>query len=308
MSVRDSLIVNQNTGEEAKEIRNDVDKTGKSVDESISAAKEEILARVKEAADAGSSSGGVQIFTKNGTFIVPDKVTKILVTACAGGGGGGSGYSAGGGGGGGGAFVIQQPYEVTPGQVLSITIGKGGTGGVRGSQGGGGNAGTAGGATVIGNLLTLLGGQPGTAYNGNYKGGAAGNEDAGAGGTGFHRYSSETDKETLAAIGGDSVLSELSQPKITVYGFLKRYLSSLFVKTMGKGGSIPTAINTSNYYVSGGGGGSLGPGGDCHCQSGTGNTPTGASGADGIAGGGGSGGAGGESGGAGGDGIVIVEW
>lgn len=128
MSVRDSLIVNQNTGEEAKEIRNDVDKTGKSVDKSISAAKEEILARVKEAADAGSSSGGVQIFTKNGLFTVPAGVTKILITACGGGGGGGGGASR---------------YWSSSKPSNSGGNGKGGS------------------ATVIENLVTLLGGTAG---------------------------------------------------------------------------------------------------------------------------------------------------
>lgn len=251
---------------------------------------------------------GTQTFTKNGTFTVPDGVTKIWITACGGGGGGGAGYAAGGGGGGGGAFVIQQPCEVTPGQVLSITIGKGGTGGARGSSGSGGKAGTAGGATVIGNIFTLLGGQPGAASSGNYKGGAAGNEDAGAGGTGLYKYDEETSESKLKVIGGDSVLRELSQPKITIYGLLKRHLSSLWAKNMGKGGSIPTAISNSVYYVSGGGGGSIGPGGDCHSQSVNSNSPTGTSGANGIAGGGGGGGAGSESGGAGGDGIVIIEW
>ena len=46
MSVRDTLMVNQNTDEEALGIKNDVDKTGKSVDNAISAAKEEILTKV----------------------------------------------------------------------------------------------------------------------------------------------------------------------------------------------------------------------------------------------------------------------
>ena len=52
---------------------------------SVTTAKEEILARVKETAEAGSSSGGVQTFTEDGTFTVPAGVTKILVTACGGG-------------------------------------------------------------------------------------------------------------------------------------------------------------------------------------------------------------------------------
>ena len=42
---------------------------------------------------------GTQTFTKNGTFTVPDGVTKIWITACGGGGGGGAGSESGGAGG-----------------------------------------------------------------------------------------------------------------------------------------------------------------------------------------------------------------
>lgn len=83
---------------------------------------------------------GVQTFTEDGTFTVPDKVTKILVTAY--GGGAGGNYS----GGQGGARIIKKAYSVTPQTSIRITIGIGGTGG------------NDGGATVIGNLVTLEGG------------------------------------------------------------------------------------------------------------------------------------------------------
>ena len=83
---------------------------------------------------------GVQTFTEDGTFTVPDKVTKILVTAY--GGGAGGNYS----GGQGGARIIKKAYSVTPQTSIRITIGIGGTGGKDG------------GATVIGNLVTLEGG------------------------------------------------------------------------------------------------------------------------------------------------------
>lgn len=89
---------------------------------------------------------GTQTFTSDGTFTVPAGVTKILVTAF-GGGGGGDRYDIGGGQG--GDRVIKKAYPVAPGTVIPITIGKGGA---RASDGG---------ATVIGNIVTLAGGGKG---------------------------------------------------------------------------------------------------------------------------------------------------
>lgn len=86
------------------------------------------------------SSGGVQIFTSNGTFTVPRDVKKILVTACAGGGKG----NAGGNGGDGGDWIYRQPYAVTAYSKIDITVGKGAT-----------EKGTAGSSTIIGSLVTL---------------------------------------------------------------------------------------------------------------------------------------------------------
>ena len=90
---------------------------------------------------------GTQTFTSNGTFTVPDGVTKILVTAFGAGGGGSSGY-----GGQGGDFIIKKAYSVAPKTNIPITIGVGGSEGNDGS------------ATVIGNLVTLVGGGKGMRY------------------------------------------------------------------------------------------------------------------------------------------------
>lgn len=99
---------------------------------------------------------GTQTFTANGAFTVPDGVTKILVTAC----GGGASCNAGSSdnlaaGGQGGACIYKKAFNVTPGQRISITVGKGGiyeheTGGVAGNP------------TVIGSLITLPGGAVGS--------------------------------------------------------------------------------------------------------------------------------------------------
>lgn len=86
------------------------------------------------------AKSGTQTFTENGTFTVPDGVTKIWITAF--GAGAGGNHS----GGQGGARIIKKAYSVTPQTSIQITIGIGGT------------AGNDGGATVIGNLVTLEGG------------------------------------------------------------------------------------------------------------------------------------------------------
>ena len=84
---------------------------------------------------------GTQTFKSDGTFTAPDGVTKILVTACGAGGGGSNGN-----GGQGGNRIIKKAYSVTPKTGIRITIGIGG------------KSGNDGGATVIGNLVTLEGG------------------------------------------------------------------------------------------------------------------------------------------------------
>ena len=72
---------------------------------------------------------GTQTFTSDGTFTVPDGVTKISVTACGGGAscswvtGVSSNYVAGGQG---GACIYKKAFKVTPGQTFPITVGKGG--------------------------------------------------------------------------------------------------------------------------------------------------------------------------------------
>jgi hypothetical protein len=113
---------------------------------------------------------GIQRFTTNGSFTVPDGVTEIYVSGCAGGGGSGGGggnsttgpkIGSGGGGGGAGQFIIKEPYAVTPGETISITIGAGGVAGL-GVNGADGTNGGTGGDTVIGTLATLTGGGGGT--------------------------------------------------------------------------------------------------------------------------------------------------
>jgi hypothetical protein len=80
----------------------------------------------------GSVGFEVVEFTSAGTYNwqVPQGVTKILVWAVAGGGGGGGGWflTGSGGGGGAGEFVLGEVLNVSPGETLTIKVGKGGSG------------------------------------------------------------------------------------------------------------------------------------------------------------------------------------
>ena len=115
-------------------------------------------------------------------YTVPDGVFRIAVSAAAGGGGGGdyASRSFPGGGGGGGEAVFNKILPVTPGQLINISIGRGGAAGDSFN----GSDGKDGGNTVFGSYFTLAGGKGGK--NGSDvsgKPGEAGGEGGGKGGT-----------------------------------------------------------------------------------------------------------------------------
>jgi hypothetical protein len=129
-----------------------------------------------------------QTFTANTSWTVPEGAS--LLTVLVVGAGGGGGYNGGGGGGGGNA-VLNTNYSVTPGQIISVTVGLGGTGGIVAPPT---NA-TAGGSSAFG-AVTATGGTQGNnndgsgGSSGGFAGGAGnvsfgGGGGAGAGGTGF---------------------------------------------------------------------------------------------------------------------------
>jgi hypothetical protein len=158
------------------------------------------------------------IFTSSGTWTVPQGVTTILVSGCAGGGGGGSNTSNGGPGGGAGQSVIKKSISVTPNSTINITIGAGGAGGTNNAAGGNGGSTTlvSGGST----LLSLNGGN-----------GGAGGTSAVLGGDG---YPAAPD-----IVGGNTPLGSDGA-------------SSLF----GDGGGGKRGVGGSPYgYGAGGGGG-----------------------------------------------------
>lgn len=101
------------------------------------------------------SRGLVEYFTPGSyTFIVPRGVTQIEIELGGGGGGGSRGGDAEPGAGGGcGEYKPFAPYTVTPGQVLTVSVGAGGPGSTSQSADG-----TAGGASGVGTLVSCTGG------------------------------------------------------------------------------------------------------------------------------------------------------
>ncbi|WP_275234786.1 phage tail protein [Pantoea ananatis] len=141
-----------------------------------------------------SRSRGVKQFISSGKFQVPDGVTTIYLSGCAGGGGGGGGgcrtntseFGGGAGGGGAGQSVIKRAITVKSGEIVDVIIGAGGVGGTT-SVNSDGKAGGTGGNTVFGSYLTLIAGQGGD------PGGGGSAQYGGAGGGGYPRGSSGGD-------------------------------------------------------------------------------------------------------------------
>jgi hypothetical protein len=233
-------------------------------------------------------------YSANGTFITPQGVTFLDVSAFGGGGGGGSGGSGttsnaeGGGGGGGGSIQSSVAFAVIPSTSNSITIGAGGTGGtaVTSSLG---NNGNPGGDTIIQNInyvatfLGASGGMGGTDLVGSIAGGGLCVRNSNTSGSFFTTVN--TTATTTATTG---------------IGFLASIGSggAALAATAGNPGSSNPQYNnttssggTASSGGGGGGGGSgpNGPGGN----GGNGSTSTPTAGASALANTGGGGGGGG---------------
>ena len=245
-------------------------------------------------------------FTSSGTWAVPLGVTSVDVLVVAGGGGGGLGV---GGGGGGGGVIHNSSYSVTPGNVITVTVGSGGLGGLDwfhySYNGGNSSFGS----------ITAVGGGSGNSYDSETTAGSGGSGGGGA---------SQIDVPGGSAAGGSGTSGQ---------GYAGGSgVSSYYLASAGGGGGASGAGASSSgnsggnggagytfngvVYGSGGGGAGYGPGGG---SAGTGgaNAGNGASGLDspgssGVANrGGGGGGAGGfdttgSYGGTGGSGVVII--
>lgn len=192
-----------------------------------------------------ASSGGAQEFTSSGTFIVPEGVNKIWITACGGGASGSSYYTSGtdyidgGAGGNGGEAIVKKPFNVSPGEVINITIGAGGASVSSGK-------GKAGENTIIGNLVTLLGG---AAPTGELIGNLTGREGGGRGGFGPIRDAGRKGENGILGKGG------MGGGETWAYYYDASDTTSMFVE------SGTRWVSEANYS-GGGGGGSLGNGGN----------------------------------------------
>ena len=201
-------------------------------------------------ANANSSARSRKL-TASGSFTVPAGVTTLYVTGCGGGGGGGGGASSStnsststsGGSGGAAQAVIKTPINVTPGQVISFTIGSGGAGGSGGATGSNGGVGASGGSTIFGSLLTLSGGGAGGA-------GAYGTSTiaGGAGGTGY-------------PTGGNGMSAVPTGGTFVIYASGGAGASTAFggggAAAIAGGASATSGGDAFGYGASGGGGGAF---------------------------------------------------
>ncbi|WP_026438905.1 glycine-rich domain-containing protein [Acidocella facilis] len=173
-----------------------------------------------------------QVFTGSGTFVVPNGVSVVKVSAIGGGGAGGYHSTMPSGGGGAGAQVTGIISGLTPGQAILVTVGAGGA--APGAYGNGGS----GGASNFGGFITAgggTGGNGGTAANFANAGGAGGQ---GFGGQVNMAGAVGTDSIVVACRGGDG-----GGPG------------------NGRGASGPLSGVAAPGYGGGGGGGGCSPGG-----------------------------------------------
>ena len=134
-----------------------------------------------------TSSAGVSSpanFTSSGVFVVPPNVTTVTAQAWGGGGGGGiDGANNNGAGGGGGGAYASSTVSVTPGQIITVTVGAGGANGVAGGQSSFGSSVIAlGGSSNTTNSNGAAGGSgPSSTGTIKFSGGSGGNGGAAAG-------------------------------------------------------------------------------------------------------------------------------
>jgi hypothetical protein len=245
--------------------------------------------KIKNKAGKGVTPPGSEIFTTNGTFIVPAGITSIDVFLVGGGGGGGSG------GGGGGYTKTYKASEagyrdggaivVVPGASWAVTVGAGG------------NAAADGGYSRFGDDATYQadGGKKGLAYN--QPGGAGG---SGGGGYFGGFYQSADYYATGGSDGNNGVRGYYTATVAAGQGNTTREFGEATgtIYAGGGGGGLDQAYNVAVHGLGGAGGGGKGnySGGAADYSDATANT------------GGGGGGSGFANKGKGGSGIVIIRW
>jgi hypothetical protein len=195
------------------------------------------------------------------TWTVPASVNSIEILVVAGGGGGGR-Y---GGGGGAGGVIYNPNYRVTPGQVISVTVGGGGAGHPGDAQNGG--TATNGANSRFGDLIAVGGGG-----GGNYNQNAAVEAGRGAsGGSGGGNGSNGNATRALTQMqGGLSTAGQGNRGGIQALGYAQGggggggagtggFDGTQILPFGGAGGhGILSTISGSPVYYGGGGGGSCG--------------------------------------------------
>ena len=178
-------------------------------------------------------------FTSTGstTWTVPAGVNQVEVLVVAGGGGGGGGKRGGGGGGGG---VVYKPYfTVTPGAVLNVTVGAGG------SAAGAGNTGTS--ATAGGNSLFGIG--TNLITNGNLTSNTTGWTDPAAGAEGTF---------VAGANGLTITATNSSDPPPCIYQAITCTVGSTYqVSATRVSGTASMVVNVATGVSTGGGTGAV---------------------------------------------------
>lgn len=160
-----------------------------------------------------TTASGRKAFTSSGTFTIPSGVRSINIHAVGGGGSGHYGnsndayYTAAGGGGGGGGSTYQKGITVSPGDIVTYTIGAGGTNHHPHST----SQEKTGGDTIViinntaGTSITATGGY--TEYSDTGRGGSGGasgtlGSKGGAGGSGADFESGSIEDSTAGGNGG----------------------------------------------------------------------------------------------------------
>lgn len=206
---------------------------------------------------APTSSSAATYFYIDGTYTVPDGVTKIYVSGC-GGGAGGSAYC----GGGGAQSVVRKIINVTPGEFIPVTIGEGGNGtsyycvDTTYPSGGDGTN------TVFGTYLTLHGGYA-AQYDSTTSRITQWAKAGGNGGTAGVSGSVQIQGDSTIALGGGNGGSSL-------FG------------VGGNGGMFDKADTTFESYLAGGDGIGYGSGGGGGCVLVSGKISAAGSGTNGI--------------------------
>lgn len=243
---------------------------------------------------------GRSYLSANGGWKIPSGISTADILVVGGGGGGSGGNtnpgaceSGGGGGGGGGQVRTLTTQTLTPGVVVPVLVGAGGTGGaggvsgsVFGKAGGSGfqsnfNAITSNGGSGGGTTATKCKPSPGGASgSGTYSGGTASTANAGGGGGGGgNAAAGGNGTNVIGSSGGAGGAGSLSSVTGNTYGggggggineYIAGGVTTVGTGGIGGGGTGRVGYSNASANTGGGGGGGTGGGGGSGSFGGTG--------------------------------------